>query len=305
MVTGMLGLGVGLGLANTAQAETGRSLIGVGRIFDNDFLGDGHDRWRSGSYTLSAITGPDWDGQLPASFGQLIEYRLSAEIITPGNLTTPPTTDRRYAGILTFGMHTHWSMGRTEASAGIDLNATGPQTGIGHFQSSAHRAVGDTPPSTRVLDDQIGNAIYPTFVGEVGRSYDLGNAMSFRPFVGAEAGLETLVRVGGDLTIGQFGRGDMLVRDAVTGQRYRAVRMNRTPGLSLVVGADVAHVASSHLLPSDGPAPLDPTRTRVRLGLHWQGERMAAFYGLTYLSREFKTQPEHQLVGSLHISLKF
>lgn len=288
--------------ATPAQAED-RGLLGVGRMFDNDAIGDGHDRWRSGSYQLSFVTGPGWDGTLPSRPFVLREYRLSAQIITPASLTNPTATDRRYAGILSFGMHTHFALGKAEASAGIDLDMTGPQTGIGRFQRNIHKLLGLTEPT--VLGNQIGNAVYPTLTAELGRSFQLGPQVTVRPFVEAEAGLETLVRAGGDVVIGNFGQGDMLVRDAVTGQRYRSIRNNRTGGLSFVVGGDVAHVASSHLLPSGGGAPLEPTRKRLRAGFNWQNSQMSAFYGVTWLSREFTTQPEGQVVGSLHISLRF
>lgn len=301
---GILGAVGALPLAQPKAARAqDRGLLGVGRMFDNDAIGDGHDRWRSGSYQISFVTGPGWNGTLPSHPFVLREYRLSAQIITPASLTHPTATDRRYAGVLSFGMHTHFALGKAEASAGVDLAMTGPQTGIGRFQRNIHKLLGLTQPT--VLGNQIGDAVYPTLTAELGRSFTLGPRVSLRPFVEAQAGLETLVRAGGDVVIGNFGRGDLLLRDAVTGQRYRAVRTQRSGGISFVLGGDIAHVASSHLLPSGGNAPLDPTRTRLRAGLNWQNSRASAFYGVTWLSREFTTQPEGQIVGSLHISLKF
>ena len=42
-----------------AQAQTPeRQFLGWGRLFNNDFLGDGQDRWRTGSYTISVLKGP-------------------------------------------------------------------------------------------------------------------------------------------------------------------------------------------------------------------------------------------------------
>lgn len=293
-----------VGLAAPALAETQeRGVLGYGRLFNNDAIGDGHDRWRTGSYTVSAVRAYSWNGALPTTFGELLEYRLGAQIIAPASLTSPAPTDRRYAGVLSFGLHTHWSMGSAEASFGLDLVATGAQTGIGRFQKAVHKLLGLTEPT--VLGNQIGNGIHPTLVGEIGRSFALGENLRLRPFVEATAGAETLVRVGGDLTIGSFGRRDLMLRDGTTGQRFRGIRADGGPGFSFTLGADIAHVASSIYLPSGGAATLSPTRSRVRAGINWQGERIGAFYGLTWLSREFEEQPAHQLVGSLRISLDF
>jgi len=45
-----------------SDAETSE-FLGVGRLFTNDYLGDGRDRYQSGSYVRSYLRGPaDWDG---------------------------------------------------------------------------------------------------------------------------------------------------------------------------------------------------------------------------------------------------
>ena len=302
-----LAIAIGAFLSVQAQgvkADSGRHLLGIGRMFDNDVIGDGHDRWRTGSYTFSLVTGPSWDGTLPHRIGQLLEFRLEGQIISPANLTHPAANDRRYAGMLSFGLHSQFAMGRTEASAGIDMVVTGPQTGLGQFQSYIHKRLGLTPP-TAVLPNQIGNAVYPTFRGELARKIALRPGLTLRPFVSAEAGVETLVRAGSDIVLGHFGEGEVMVRDGVTGQRYRAVRGKDPTGTSLVLGGDIAHVFASQLLPSGGPAPRAPTRVRLRAGLNWEGARASAFYGVTWLSKEFTTQPEGQVVGSLHITFRF
>ena len=52
-------------------AERGR--IGYGRLITNNFIGDGQDRWRTGSVASSRVWGPERTGQLPTRFGELIE----------------------------------------------------------------------------------------------------------------------------------------------------------------------------------------------------------------------------------------
>lgn len=281
-----------------------RVTLGWGRMFSNDALGDGHDRWRTGSYTVSRVRGPFWSGALPATPGEILEFRLRAETIAPANLVKPAPDDRRYAGVLTFGMHTHFDWKGIETSLGADIAVTGPQNGISDFQSWVHDWA-DLPSPETATRDQIGNGGYLTVVAEIGRSFDLGANARVRPFLEAQAGLETFVRVGGDLTFGEFGRGSLMLRENATGQRYRAVEGDVHTGTSFTLGADIAQVFDSVLLPEGGAAVLDDTRARVRAGMQWQGERASLFYGVTYLGEEFETQPEGQVIGSINLDYRF
>jgi hypothetical protein len=285
-------------LPAAAPAE-GWVTLGWGRLFNNDALGDGQDRWRSGSYTLSLLRGPGWTGALPATLGTVLEYRLSGAVLSPDQPDAPVAGDRRYAAPLSFGVHSHLAWRGWEGSLGADLVATGPQTGIGVLQSWLHDALGMAEPD---LSDQIGDAVYPTLRGEVGRRFAVPGQTTLRPFVAAEVGVETLVRAGGDVIIGSFGDGGLLVRDDSTGQRFRAIPGGRPPAVSLTLGGDVAHVFGSALL-QDGGATA--TRGRLRAGVAWQGARSSAFYGVTYLTPEFDSQPKGQLVGSVNLNFRF
>lgn len=285
-----------------AAAADDRLTLGWGRMFDNDALGDLHDRWQSGSYTVSVVRGPDWTGALPATPGAVLEFRFSASTVTPADLADPAADDRRYAALLSAGLHTHFDWRGIETSFGADLVALGPQTGVGQFQSRLHGALGVNKPD---LTDQLGDAVHPTVQAEMGRSFTVSDAVTVRPFVAAEAGVENLLRAGGDVVIGSFGTGALMLRDATTGQRYRAVPGERTPALSFTLGGDVAHVFGSALLPQGGPALARDTRGRMRAGMAWQGEKSSAFYGLTYLSPEFQSQPEGQVVGSVNFNFRF
>ena len=89
---------------------------------------------------------------------------------------------------------------------------------------------------------------------EMGRSFDVSNQTHIRPFVEARAGLETLVWVGFDLTFGALGRGELMSRDPVSGQRYRTIAQD-WKGYSAVLGADVTYVGSSEFFPENrGPS---------------------------------------------------
>ena len=285
-----------------AHAED-RVTLGWGRMFSNDALGDQKDRWRTGGYQVSRVRGYSWDGSLPTTPGEILEFRGSAQIVAPEDLVSPPPTDRRYAATLSFGLHTQFDWRGNDVSVGTDLVFVGPQTGISNFQKWIHNMVGLEKPT--VIDNQIGNGIYPTLEAELGHKFALGDRAELRPFVQAQAGVESFVRVGGDLVIGSLGRDDLMVRDGVTGQRYRAVEGTRDQSVSFILGGDIARVFDSALLPADGVATLTEDRSRLRAGVHWQGEKASLFYGVTYLSKEFDQQPEGQLVGGLNLNLKF
>ena len=279
-----------------------RTTLGWGRLFSNDALGDRNDRWQTGNYGISVLRGTEWQGSLPDRAGDILEFRAYGQIMAPENLTVSSPDDRRYAGALSLGVHTHFMLGRSEASVGGDLVVIGPQTRLGAFQSSIHDLLNIAEP--QVLDDQIGNRIAPTITAEVGRSFRFGQNVSVRPFVEARAGDEVLVRAGGDIVIGGAWDNSLMLRDKVTGQRYSGID-GRVLGFSLTLGADVAHVFSSAYLPSGGTVDLSDSRTRVRAGMEWQGTRSGIFYGLTYLGPEFEGQDGGQMTGSLNVNFDF
>ncbi len=284
---------------------TSRRQIGHGRMFTNDFLGDGYDRWQTGSYTFSRVWAWDgWQGRAPGTFGDLLEMKIGGQIMTPENLRTYIPTDRPWAGKLTFGLHTHWTQGKTEFALGGDLVVIGPQTQLDHLQEFLHDVLNAPKPSTAVLSQQIQNQFWPTIVGEVGQSFSIGGVSRIRPFAELRAGDESLVRVGADFTFGTFGSGELMSRESITGQRYRIVR-DPSPGFSFIVGADTAKVFDSVYMPSSRGFALTDTRDRVRAGLHWQGESNSVFYGATWLSREFLGQRESQFVGSVRLQFQF
>jgi len=187
---------------------------------------------------------------------------------------------------------------------GADLVFTGPQTQLDHVQDAVHDVFGGSGVNAAVRTAQVGNNIIPTLVAEAGRPIRLGAGATLRPFVEGRVGVETLARAGADLSLGAFGGGVLMVREPVTGQRYSAAG-DGGDGVSFLLGADVAHVDDSAYLPSSsGIRPRD-TRTRVRAGMHWQWRNGGVFYGLTWLDKEFKTQREEQVVGSVRLNLNF
>lgn len=287
-------------IAVQAEAEQ----IGYGRLIVNDFLGDGQDRWRSGSIVGSHLYGQPWGGQRPEGFGDLIEMRIMGQVIAPDNLQSPDPTDRPYAGALSIGAHTHFERSGFDIALGADLTLVGPSSGIGDIQTWLHNAFSVAEPSDTVLNNQVGNKLALTGVAEVGYIYELSENARLRPFVEARAGDETLLRAGFDFTLGQFGHDELLVRDPVSGQRYQTTYQNR-PGWSFLAGADFAVVQSSIYLPATSGVTIEDTRERYRIGMNWQGESTSVYYGATWLSPEFTGQDEGQVVGAVRIRFDF
>ena len=282
-----------------------RTRLGYGNLLTNDIIAGGADRWRTGSYTSSRVWGPTWTGVAPEGFGDLLELRIQGEIISPENIRTPDAGDRLYAGALSVGVHTHMQRGAMEYAVGGDLVFVGPQTGLDGFQAALHDLLNISEPSDAVRDAQIDNTIRPTLVVEAGRSIQLGDRSTLRPFVEGRAGAETLARIGVDWTFGSLGQGELLAREPVAGQRYRVITQDWT-GYSFTLGADLAYVDSSVFLPDDRGPAMDSTRERVRAGIMWQGESgFSSFAGVTYLGEEFEGQDEGQFVGSFKIRLGF
>ncbi|MEZ5796033.1 MAG: DUF2219 family protein [Paracoccaceae bacterium] len=288
--------------APPAALAQDRVTLGWGQMMTNDSIGDAHDRWRTGSHVVSLVRGPHWSGALPSRPGEILEFRFRAEAVAPESLSFVPPGDRRYAGVLSLGLHSHFETAGWETSLGADLVLIGPQTHVSEVQKAIHDLLGFADPV--VAASQIGNAAYPTLVFETGRSLAFAGGR-IRPFVEAQAGLETLVRAGFDLSFGRYGEGALMLRDQTSGQRYRAVAGALRPGFSLSLGGDIARVFDSALLPEGEQAVLSDTRSRLRAGIAWQGERASVFYGLTWLGKEFDSQRDGQLVGSLSLRLAF
>lgn len=292
-------------LGVTAAAAQDRGFLGFGHNLTNDLIGDGKDRWRAGSYQASWLWGPDWTGALPSRFGALIELRFGGEIVAPERTSRVDLRDRRFGGVLALGLHTHFAHAGIDNSVGLDVAVTGPQTGLDAFQSDFHDVFGGSDISSAVRAAQIDDGVHPTLVVETARRFDLGPAVQVRPYFEGRVGLESLARVGADLTLGQVGRQGLLIREPVAGQRYRGVE-GGFRGAAFVLGGDVAYLHDSALLPDNGGVKAEDVRTRLRSGLYWQAEKgVSGFYGLTWLSEEFEAQDEGQLVGTLRLKLDF
>jgi Outer membrane protein LpxR len=295
-------------IAAPATAQE-RVTLGLGRLFTNDALGDGQDRWQTGGYVASWMRGGAGTVSLPERFGELMEYRFSTRIIAPEDLSTPAPGDRRYAGIMSFGAYTHFTRGGFDFTAGSEVVVVGPATGLDAFQADVHDIFGIAGPSAAVRGAQIGTALYPALSFEVARpiALDVGGVGGavLRPFVQMRGGDETYARIGADLLFGPNFTSGVLARDETTGLVYQTIGRVPGQGLSFLLGADTAKVLSSAWLPASGGYTLTPMRNRVRAGMSWQGETVGLFYGATWLGPEFSAQPAGQVVGSMQMRIRF
>lgn len=284
--------------AVSQEAQT----IGVGRLFANDILGDGQERWHTMSNVVSVMGRTDTYGHTPAVFGQPLEHRLRGEIIAPSNLENPSAEDRPYAGVPSFGVHTHSMFGDVQNRVGLDGVAIGPQTGVNNLHNLVHDGLNIVGQD---VGTQLRNAIYPTLSGEVARSAQMGK-VQLRPFAEAQYGVEIFAGIGADVTIGNREMNAVRLRDATSGQLYQPdVKDQAHQGVELLLGADVAHVWTSEYMPAAQGYVVEPVRFRGRAGVQLSAPHADMFYGVTWLGPEFEGQSSGQVVGSLNVNLRF
>lgn len=292
-------------LAATPAISQERETLGIGRLFNNDQLGDGDDRWRTASYTYSILRGPAWEGQAPSAPGAVLEYRLRSEIIAPLRLNGPLSNDRAYVGALSAGLHTHFNRGGADISGGADLVVLGPQTGLDDFQDWFHELVDAPNVSDAMLANQVADSFHPTALGEIAYRVRVSDTAQIRPFVQAQYGVEDILRAGADVIIGPVGQNDLWLRDSASGQLYSGVE-DSSVGNSFVLGFDYAAVGDSAYFPAGFGTIAEDERLRVRAGAHSRlGANISFFYGVTYLSEEYVGQPEGQFIGSLKLDFNF
>jgi hypothetical protein len=70
---------------------------------------------------------------------------------------------------------------------------------------------------------------------QFGRSFDIGSRSQLRPFFEGRVGVENLLRAGMDLEIGRLTRSDLMIRDGITGQRYRTITSGGGRGSRLLL----------------------------------------------------------------------
>lgn len=306
-----LAFGCALTSLSAAHAEnaphsdtTSKKRVQFSSVFTNDLLGDGEDRWRTFSYDVSATFGAGDLRVLPTRAWERFQLKLRTEVIAPESLSAPAAGDRQLAGIIGLGAFTHFQANDYEVFYGGELVFVGESTGVSQALDDIHSNLDFNIPSAAVLANQIPNAIYPTIHAGVSRSIRRENRM-IRPFAEAQAGAETFLRVGADVLFGGAMINDFLLRDSVSGQLISHAKADGSSGFGFLLGADAAYVVDSNYLANSGASKFSEFRPRARAGMVYQAKRFDAFYGATWLGKEFEGQRDDQIVGSLSFRVSF
>ncbi len=124
-----------------------------------------------------------------------------------------------------------------------------------------------------------------------------------RFFGEAQAGVESFVRIGADVLIGQNYIGGFVLREPVAGH-VLAISGQRPykSAFAFGFGGDVSFIADSRIF---GDVKVLRARTRLRAGVYWQRRQYDLFLGAVHLGREFPAQKEGQLSGSVDMMWHF
>jgi hypothetical protein len=285
-------------LSEAASAGSIRS-----SFFTNDYIGDGHDRWRSGSFTTFFGFEGDRTG------GWAHDFRLRTEIISPwGSDEQPNNSDRPYAGMIGLGAFVNERIGLTEINIGGEVVMMGDQTGLQSFQDGFHELFGfDGYTSDGASHVKIEDSFGAMMSAEAATSYFVGSEGALRPYLSAQFGYETFLRAGVDFIWGNYSFAEQFVRDPVSGfiQPSSSGRASAMEGFSFIAGVDYTAMTDSDLFPEHSDVDLKPGRFRGRLGVQGKIGAASVFYGVTHLTEEFESQVEGQTVGTLSVEFPF
>ncbi|OCX66111.1 hypothetical protein BFP70_08355 [Thioclava sp. SK-1] len=293
----------GAAIGADVDSPQGRHYLGWTRFVANDVLFDGQDRWRTGAIHVSVLHGYDFDGDLPQQPFGLMEYRFGGEIIAPSNLEDPAPDDRRYVSKVDLAAISHFQWQGFASQIGAGVTAIGPDTPAWRVQERIHDWFNQPEPIA--AQTQLGNQLFPTLIGEMRRDIAVGQDMVLQPFVSARVAEEDVLRAGVDMQIGQMAQDVLWLRDDVTGFLHPGLEGASVSGVGFTLGMDMTHVFDSDLFPAADGLQYEDMRYRARAGVTLQVEEARIFYGASYLSEEYKGQPEGQVVGALQLDLSF
>ena len=286
---------------NKVVAEGVTSYRGEVGSFTNDFFGDGHDRWQSGSYQRSYYS----EGYRAGWFNG-IELRARSQIVTPWVSSKQPEGDVPYSTLLGAGVFLHDSILGFETRIGGEAMLLGDASGAEAVQRAVHDGLGmdgSFDPDRDDLD-RVEDGLELRFEAEFGRVIDLNERAIVRPYAELVFGADEAATAGVDLVFGPMSSAEIWTRDIVTG-RLLTPQVDQIRGLSWVVGWDARAVESSVHLPEGSAVELEPIQFRSRLGLQSSLGYANFFIGQAWLSPRFVGQAEAQRVGMLSMSFNF
>lgn len=295
-------------------------------IIWNDGFGDGKDRYKSGGLTQSWVF-PERIFSETGWFknrASAIEVQARALVMTPGNTQRVRATDRpwsQYAGVGVYlrsatrpDRLTSTSSYMIEDRAGIEFGYQGDPLPLFDLQDSLHDATGmGTVVRTRA------NTLDPDVVAniEARRTWRIhsnigAHDMQLAPFVHASTGLrENAIRTGGDIIVGSSLEARTFNSDPAIGALIPGGSKPRN-GVHWMawLGADVGLIGSDIFLDGgvsgSGPSvERDLFTLRARGGVMLEYDNFSVSYSVNWLSPEYKTQPEGQLIGAVQLKVNF
>ena len=102
-------------------ADTGYDYLGYGRLVTNDLLGDGKDRWRTGSVSAFRMYVQEDVDLKHLKLGQAVELRTHFEVVAPSDLQDDSGGDRPWGGAISLGLHSPFHYGSLQMSLGADV----------------------------------------------------------------------------------------------------------------------------------------------------------------------------------------
>ena len=290
-----------LGFAGQGLAQDNPAFRGEVGSFTNDFFGDGHDRWRTGSYQRSYISqGYQFSGI------DSLEVRWRTDIVTPWAPSNQPGGDLPLSTLLGAGAYIHGHALGFDIRAGGEVLLLGEDTGLDTLQQAAHDIMG--------MDDSFDSSKASVYLGEEGlktrfdvevaRPLRYGDSVMLRPYGVLVAGVDQSATLGADVVVGPMAAARIWTRDVVTG-RLLTPEVSNIGGYSFVLGWDASAVEASVHIPDFAAVDIEPNQFRGRAGVQFRTDLADLFLGQAWLSESFQGQVEPQRVGLLSVAFAF
>lgn len=288
-------------LAAPAKSQDRPDYRGEVGSLTNDYFGDGHDRWRSGSYQRSYYS----EGRR-SQWADGIELRARSEIVTPWTPSRQPGGDVPYSTALGAAVLLHNRVLGFDTRLGGEVLLMGDASGMERVQSTFHDTLemGSSFDPSRHDLDRVENGVALRFGSEIGRVVTLGPTHMLRPYIDASFGADQSAGAGLDFVAGPLAGARIWTRDVVTG-RLLTPQVNQIGGTSWVAGWDVRAVEKSVHFPDHSAVTLAPIQKRARIGVQVSSGVANFFFGQAWMSPTFEEQAEPQRLGMLSVAFIF
>ncbi len=296
-------------------------------VFWNDRYGDGKDRWKTGGITQSYIfperifhRGRWLDGRASA-----LEFNVRAEVMTPDDTSNAGADpdDRPYAQYAGVGIHFR-SIARPEPlgpdftvqvedRVGVEVGWQGEPLPLFDVRDSLHDMTGNgggMANPANVIDGEVLANLEGRRTWRLHRPGE-GRDVEIAPFVQGSLGMrEVSLRAGADMFVGSALEGRTWGSDLATGAVIAGDSVRREGfHWTAFIGGDVGYVAWDAFL--DGGFAADWPEVnrselvyRARTGVLLEYGSVGVGFSLNWLSEEFETQPEGQLIGAIQLKYR-